>query len=330
MIGKRHLALGLPRGPSLLVYGVLTGLAFPSLAGLVRPAMPVTVFVFVLGTFLVVDGQEFREALARTRVSIVLPVMAMVICPAAIGLILWSLSLRGDLAAALVLAACAPPSSGTAAVARILGLKPSVPLAVTLLSIALTPLTLPLMAHRVAGVSLDPWALVEKVLLLIGSAAAVAVALRHYASPQLTRYSRGINRSVLGALVLFSVATMAGVRHQIETRPLLSLYCVGLAFACNLAMQAVGGLVLSGSFSERLTHGLILGNRNVGLIWSVLGSTLSPTATLFFAATQIPIYTMPRLIEIYMQISARRRVHPTIGHIHTACRDCPETNDPAA
>jgi BASS family bile acid:Na+ symporter len=73
--------------------------------------------------------------------------------------------------------------------------------------------------------------------------------------------------------------------------------CLGLAFACNIALQAAGAVLLPGNLSQRLTVGLILGNRNVGLVWSALGAAASPRMALYFAATQFPIYLLPRLIE---------------------------------
>jgi BASS family bile acid:Na+ symporter len=56
-------------------------------------------------------------------------------------------------------------------------------------------------------------------------------------------------------------------------------------------------MLLPGNLAQRLTVGLILGNRNVGLVWSALGAAASPRMALYFAATQLPIYILPRLIE---------------------------------
>ena len=77
----RAFAKLMPRGPTLLIVGVLAGLAFPALAASVRPLMATAIFVLVLGTFLQVDGAAFRRALGRPQDSLLLPALAMTACP---------------------------------------------------------------------------------------------------------------------------------------------------------------------------------------------------------------------------------------------------------
>lgn len=293
-----------PRGPTLLVIGVLAGLAFPALADAVRPLMAAAIFVLILGTFLQVDGAAFRHALRRPLVWLLLPALAMLACPLVVGFAAQAGGFRTDLAVALVLSVCAPPSSGTAAVTRMLGLDATVPLAVTLLSMALAPITVPLIAAGFTGLALDPLALAVRLAVLVGGAGAVALLLHRQAAARLVQHSRSIDAIVLASLLLFAIATMAGVRAQIEAQPVAAFTCVGLAFACNVALQLLGALLTPGSLAERLTVGLILGNRNVGLVWSAMGAAVSPMTALFFAATQFPIYMTPRLIEVIVR---RRR-----------------------
>ncbi|MFB9269393.1 hypothetical protein ACFFWD_40855 [Bradyrhizobium erythrophlei] len=297
----RFLARLMPHGPTLLIIGVFAGLAFPALADAVRPLMAATIFVLVLGTFLRVDGGAFRQALRRPLVSLLLPTLAMVACPLLVGLAAQGSGSRAELTIALVLSVCAPPSSGTAAVARMLRLDATIPLAVTLLSMALAPITVPLIAAWFAGLALDPLVLAARLALLVGGAGATALLLRRYASERLVQHSRAIDAAVLAALLLFAISTMAGVRAQIEAQPVAALTCIGLAFACNLGLQVFGALLMPGGLTERLSTGLTLGNRNVGLVWSAMGTAVSPMTVLFFAATQFPIYMTPRLIEMLVR-----------------------------
>ncbi|MGY3441465.1 BASS family bile acid:Na+ symporter [Bradyrhizobium sp. USDA 4473] len=306
----RSLERLVPRGPTLLIIGVLAGLALPALADAVRPLMAAAIFVLVLGTFVQTDGAAFRRALRRPLVWLLLPALAMLACPLAVGFAARGAGLRTELIVALVLSVCAPPSSGTAAVARMLGFDATVPLAVTLLSMVLAPVTVPLIAAGFAGLALDPLALAVRLALLVGGAGAVALLLRQKAAAELARRSRSIDTLVLASLLLFAIATMAGVRAQIETQPIAAATCIGLAFACNLALQGFGVLLTPGNLAARLTSGLVLGNRNVGLIWSAMGAAVSPMTALFFAATQFPIYMTPRLIELLVR-RARKEQAPS-------------------
>ena len=299
----------LPGGPTLLALGVFAGLGWPALADAARPLMSATIFIFILGTLLRVDRRELMVAIRSPMVSVVLPSTAMIACPVLIGLGTHLIGLDAELAFAMVLSAAAPPSSGTTAVARMLGLNPTVPFAVTVLAMAIAPFSLPLVAAWFTGVALDPLTLAAGLAMMIGGAGAVALVLRRYQSARLSRHHLLLDRLVLTALLVFAVATMAGVRQQIAEQPMTALACIGLAFGCNIGLQCLGAVTMPGTLPERLTAGLILGNRNVGLVWSAIGA-VSPRMALFFAATQFPIYILPRLIDILMRRAKRESVLP--------------------
>ncbi len=287
----------IPHGPTLLALGVLLGLACPVLADLARPLMPATIFLIVLGTLLRIDGRAVVAALRQPSLSVFLPAVVMVGCPLVIGAASHALSLDPELALAIVLAVSAPPSSGTAAVARMLGLDGAVPLVVTVLSMVLAPVTVPLLAGWFGGLDISAFELALRLALLIGSAEGVAFLLRRHAAPMLAAHGDVVDGVIVAALLVFAVATMAGIRAQIAVDVPAATVCLVLAFACNIALQVTGAALLPGTLRQRLTVGLILGNRNVGLVWSALGATASPRMALYFAATQFPIYILPRLIE---------------------------------
>lgn len=296
----------IPRGPTLLALGVLVGLACPALADLVRPLMPATIFVIVLGTLLRVDGEAVVATLRQPSLSVLLPAVVMVACPLAIGVAGHTLGLPKEFAIALVLAVSAPPSSGTAAVARMLGLDAAVPLVVTVLSMVLAPVTVPLLAGWFGGLEISAPELALRLALLVGGAEGVAFLLRRHAAHVLAAQGDVVDGVIVTALVLFAVATMAGIPAQIAADVPVAVLCLVLAFACNLALQASGAVLLPGTLPQRLTVGLILGNRNVGLVWSALGAAASPRMALYFAATQFPIYILPRLIEALISRGKRK------------------------
>jgi bile acid:Na+ symporter, BASS family len=285
------------RGPTLLALGVFLGLAFPALADIARPLMPATIFLIVLGTLLRVDSRAVVSALRRPSLSVLLPAVVMVACPLMAGAAGHALGLNPELVLAVVLAVSAPPSSGTAAVARMLGLDGAVPLVVTVLSMVLAPITVPLLAGWFGGLEISAFELAFRLALLIGSAEGFAFLCRRHAAPVLAAYGGTVDGIIVAALLLFAVATMAGIRAQIAADVQAATLCLALAFGFNIALQAGGAMLLPGNLAQRLTVGLTLGNRNVGLVWSALGAAASPRMALYFAATQLPIYILPRLIE---------------------------------
>jgi BASS family bile acid:Na+ symporter len=296
----------IPRGPTLLALGVLLGLAFPAFADLARPLMPTTIFLIVLGTLMRIDSQAVIAALRRPSLSVLLPAIAMVACPLLVGLAGRALNLGPEIALTIVLAVSAPPSSGTAAVARMLGLDGAVPLVVTVLSMVLAPITVPLLAGWFGGLEISALELALRLALLIGSAEGVAFLVRRHAASMLAAHGEVIDGIIVTALLVFAVATMAGIRAQIAADLQAAMLCLGLAFACNIALQAAGAALLPGNLGQRLTVGLILGNRNVGLVWSALGAAASPRMALYFAATQFPIYILPSLIEALIGRDTRK------------------------
>ncbi|MDP3616842.1 MAG: hypothetical protein Q8R49_03320 [Rhodoferax sp.] len=296
---KAWLAALSRHGPAVLAAGVLLGLAWPALAALAKPGMGAAVFCFLLGSFLRLDLAQARRGLAQWRLSLLAPLWLMLALPLGLGLLARALGLESSLALALALACAAPPSSGNAALARMLGMDADSALLVTLIAMLLAPLTLPLVLSLLGAqnLALDPGQLAQRLLLMLGASAGLAWLWRRLAGAALQRQALLVDAGVLLALVVFALATMAGVRELLLADPRQAGFLLSLAYASNLTMQLLTGLFMPGPRHLRLTLALTGGNRNVGLIWSALGAALSPAMALYFACTQLPIYTLPRLLQ---------------------------------
>lgn len=300
---KRHLIFLTNQGPNILAFGALSGLVWPGLADLAAPAMPVSIFLLVWISLLRVEG-AFHQLPARPLTAIVLPLLLMVPCPLLVGYAAQLVGFAPDTVLALVLATAAPPSIGNAAVARMLGLDGGLPLAATMAAMVLAPLTVPLAAILYGGPAIDPVALAVKLLVLVGAAAGLALPLRIHAASAIARHGTWLDLILLLALLVFALSAMAGLQAWLLAQPLVAMGQIALAFTVNLGLQGLGALLLPGSLATRAGGALLFGNRNVGLVWSALGSAVPPTAALYFAATQLPIYTLPRLLQF---ILARHR-----------------------
>lgn len=287
----------------MLASGCAIGLAIPYLAELTRPLLPVMVFIFVLGTLLRINNAEVISAAKNLKVSLIFPALMVVACPYLFGMVALYLTDNQELSLAIAIAVAAPPASGNAAVARMLGLDPSMSLVTALCSMAIIPITAPLILHLFAdGLSLaiDPVDLAIRLAILIGGAEGVALLIRRFSQNFVASHGLAIDGVVVIALFLFATGTMAGMQTLILDEPARALSMIALAYGVNFFMQMLIGGLYPGTLVAKFTMALNGGNRNVGLLWSALGVSLSPTMALYFACCQLPIHTMPKILQVVL------------------------------
>lgn len=285
-------------GQSILAIGVLVGLFVPPVSDFAGPALPVTVFLFVLGTFLRADLPALKLSLSNPQTSLVLPVTTVILLPVSVGIGLNLTSLPKPVVAGVVLALASPPSSGNAALARMFGYKGEVPLTIILVTTCLTPVTMPLVASTI-GIDIDPMGLLLGLSKLLITAGTLALILRFFFGAFVSRNSVWIDRSVLYSLFVFAIATMQGVLGEIRNDVGFAASILLAAFLTNALQQAIGYTIGRSSGHERIALAMTFGNRNVGLAWAALGTTLNPAVTLFFALAQLPIFVLPWVWKLF-------------------------------
>ncbi|EWH00447.1 membrane protein [Halomonas sp. BC04] len=288
------------KGPTVLAFGCISGLLIPSLADLLRPAMPVMVFIFLVGTLLRVDNSEILKSAKNLQVSVIFPLIFVVACPYVIGMFTKYVTGNSELALAIALATACPPSSGNSAVARMLGLDPTTALVATLCSMAMVPLTGPLILHIFAddlGVSIDPYKLALRLTILLVAAEVTALLIRKIYPSLVYDHGLAIDGVVILSLFIFACGTMSGIQAMILENPMLAIGIIAFVYGVNFFMQIACGTLFVGNRYAKVTIGLTAGNRNVGLLWSMLGLSISPTITFVFALSQLPIYTMPKILQ---------------------------------
>lgn len=274
------------RGPTVLAAGCAIGLIIPSLAELARPLLGVMVFMFVLGTLLRVDNDQVIKAARDFKVSLIFPLLMVVACPYVVGMLVLQVSGDPQLSLAVAISVAAPPASGNAAVARMLGLDPSMSLVTALCSMLIIPITAPLILHIFAvdrSVSMDPVDLAWRLVVLIGGAEGVAMLIRRLSRRFVAEHGVAIEGAVVIALFVFAVGTMAGMQQMIIAQPYMAMSMVAVAYGINFFLQGLIALMYPGAFMAKFTMALNGGNRNVGLLWAALGISVSPTMALYFA-----------------------------------------------
>jgi BASS family bile acid:Na+ symporter len=107
-------------------------------------------------------------------------------------------------------------------------------------------------------------------------------------------------------MVGFAVAIMEGVTDTAMVDPQRVALWTLAGLAANPLLQVLGyaGTRFLGR-NRGLTVGLMMGNRNMGLLLAALPAGADPGVALFFAVAQIPMYTLPALQKRLYQRIAR-------------------------
>lgn len=292
--------------------GVLVGLAVPPLATLARPLLVPTLLIPLALALVRLDWAAAGAWRRRPGVVAALLVFILGVSPLAVWAITRALVPFGfpdPLAQALVLMAASSPIVSNVAIALLLGLDAPLAVVVVLAGTALVPLTLPIAADALVGVSLE-MPLVEfmgRLLALVGSAFAAAWLIRRLVPARTLAARRELlDGLTVVNLLLFGLAIMDGVTAYAIARPGYVALAIVAAYAFNLLLQAAGGLAFRGLGTTRaLTVALLAGNCNMGLVLVALQGRASFDVTVYFALAQIPMYTLPALLKpVYVRLTA--------------------------
>lgn len=295
MIG-RHATL-------LMAAGVLLGLAAPRLAAMAQPLLVPTLLIPLALALVRLDWGAATAWRAQPALLVRLVFWLLVASPlavAALVAVLRPLGLPGSLGDALILMAAASPIVSSVAIALFVGLDASLAIVAVLIATALVPITLPLLAALLAGVTIEMGTLhfVLRLVGLVGAAFAAAWLVRRFV-PAATLATRRehIDGLAVVNLVVFAVAIMDGVTTFALQAPAYVAIALAAAFAFNLLLQLAGYAAFR-RMGRRgaLTVALLSGNCNMGLVLVALQGRASFEVTVFFALAQIPMYTLPALL----------------------------------
>lgn len=300
----RLLSLLAAKAAPLLAAGIFAGLAWPDLASFLAPALVPAVFGLLTAALVRLDWPETVAAARRPRLTMAMAVWLLLISPALMAAVVMIAEPPGQLGAALVLMAAAPPIMSSVAFALLLRLDSALAIVATFAATALAPLTVPLVVRGLLGLlgltlDLDVGEFMVRLGGLTGGAVLAAYLIRRALTPAtLEARASQIDGIAVLLLMLFAVAIMDGVADSFAARPDFVALVVVIAFAANLTLQAAGGLIFAGLGRRRaLTAGLVSGNRNLALMMAALAGAAGPDLMLYFAIGQIPIYVLPALLS---------------------------------
>jgi BASS family bile acid:Na+ symporter len=283
---------------------VLIGIALPPLGEVLKPYVAEAIFLLLCISFMRVDIAALRDHLRRPCIVLAATAWTMIAVPALIGIFCLAAGLDTslpDLFLALMLQAVASPMMAAPALAALMGLDSTLALITLVTGTALVPLTAPLFAWMFFGtaLTLSPLALGLKLALMLAGSLGVAMTIRWmFGIAAIRRHRDPIDGVNIIILLVFVSAVMGSVAGSFWADPLQVVGVALASFAIFFALLGATMLVFRRLGHERaLALGLLVSQRNMGLMVAATDGALPGLTWLYFALSQFPIYLAPQLLK---------------------------------
>jgi BASS family bile acid:Na+ symporter len=283
---------------------VFIGIALPPLGELLKPFVTEAIFLLLCISFMRVDLGALRAHLRRPGLVLAATAWTTLGVPliSGAGCVAVGLDTRApDLFLALMLQTVASPMMASPALAAVMGLDATLVLVTLVTSTALVPFTAPLFAYLFFGhaLSLSPLGLGLKLVAILAGALCVAGAIRAIAGEAaIKRHKAPIDGFNILILFVFVAAVMGTVMGSLWADPLWAIELAVLAFAVFFALLGTTFVIFRKAGPERaFALGLMVSQRNMGLMLAATEGVLPGTTWLYFAMSQFPIYLSPQLLK---------------------------------
>jgi hypothetical protein len=298
---------------------VFIGIAVPPVGEWLKPFVTEAIFLLLCISFMRVDIGALREHLRRPGIVLTATAWTTLGVPLLSGASCLATGVDAhspDLFLALMLQAVASPMMAAPALAALMGLDSTLVLVTLVTSTALVPFTAPLFAYAFFGtaLTLSPLGLGLKLLFILTGSLCVAGAIRWSVGvAAILRHKAEIDGLNILVLFVFVAAVMGNVVGGFWADPVRTIELTLLAFAVFFALVGVTALIFRSLGAERaLALGLMVSQRNMGLMVAATDGILPGTTWLYFALSQFPIYLSPQLLKpIVAKLSARQAASAT-------------------
>jgi BASS family bile acid:Na+ symporter len=296
---------------------VFIGVALPPVGELLKPFVTEAIFLLLCISFMRVDTSALRQHLRRPGIVVAATAWTTLGVPLISGISCLATGLDArspDLFLALMLQAVASPMMAAPALAAVMGLDSTLVLITLVTSTALVPISAPLFAYVFFGttLTLSPLGLGLKLLVILAGSLCVAAVIRWSVGvAAIVRHKAEIDGLNILILFVFVAAVMGNVVGGFWADPLKTIGLTMLAFAVFFALVGVTALIFRGIGRERaLALGLMVSQRNMGLMVAATDGILPGTTWLYFALSQFPIYLSPQLLKPVVGRLTARNVAP--------------------
>lgn len=289
----------------IIALSVLIGLAFPSAAAAVRPWLPQLVVLLLTAALLRVDFGLFVQRLRRPARALAASLWLTLATPIlflSAARVLGLDAIDPAVLTIVFLFSATSPIVSTPTFAAMMGLDVALSLAVLLFALAAMPLFAPIMAEIFVEPDLPITVLdlARRLAILIGAGFAITLVLRRLAGRErIAQAAPLVDCFAIVLVVLFAIASMDGIRAEIVADPgkiLVILAACYLVAFLNLGLTYAVFRPFVGADAVAIAYAA--GNRNMGVMVSALGVYAIPDLVwLFFALSQLPIFTLPFLLK---------------------------------
>jgi hypothetical protein len=298
---------------------VFIGIAVPPVGEWLKPFVTEAIFLLLCISFMRVDIGALREHLRRPGIVLAATAWTTLGVPLLSGASCLATGVDAyspDLFLALMLQAVASPMMAAPALAALMGLDSTLVLVTLVTSTALVPFTAPLFAYAFFGaaLTLSPLGLGVKLLVILTGSLCVAAAIRRSVGvAAILRHKAEIDGLNILVLFVFVAAVMGNVVGGFWADPVRTIELTLLAFLVFFALAGVTALIFRSIGRERaLALGLMVSQRNMGLMVAATDGILPGTTWLYFALSQFPIYLSPQLLKpLVTRLSAQQATSPT-------------------
>ena len=280
---------------------MLIGIALPSLASWLRPALTATVIATLAITLTRLDWSSLSRVARDPRVPLAMAIWLLVVTPLLTVLITRWLGLSTGLSVALFLQCASAPVGSAAAFALFVGVNGERVMILTVLSTVLLPITLtPLVAWVLwdSGVTIDISSFFFRVCLLVAAPFAIAAIVRRVVGVSTLANNQSVMAGVnVIALVVFAIAIMDGVNDYLVENPTGAFTLLFASFIAAISLHTSAYIAFRVLSNEAgWVASVASGSRNMGLMLAITAGTAGPVSELYFGIAQIPMYCVPLLV----------------------------------
>lgn len=292
------------QGTRALAVLVFIGIAVPPLGAVCRPFVTEAIFLLLCVSFMRVDipavlGHIRKPGLVLTATAwsaLAVPLLAGILCRAtgfdaqAPGIYL-----------GVVLQSVASPMMAAPALASLIGLDSTIVLITLVTGTALVPFTAPLFSYVFLGgvLTLAPSALGIRLFAILAGSLVVAAAIRRCVGLKaIERHRDPIDGLNILFMLVFVAAVMGTLAGSFMAAPWKSTAVLIFAFAVFWALLAVTLVIFRKCGKKQaLALGLMVAERNIGLMLAATQGVLPAGTWLYFALAQFPMYIAPHLLR---------------------------------